>query len=124
MLLTDASNYKIFAKEVGGTCELTLLANGNFHLLTAKTVNIIIMNLDDIKNYISKISNIDLSNKAKIFATISLSWIIFIGYLTWWNGLKSLALDKSFRWDEWFWFGIVPALVPYIFYFIWRKKDE
>ena len=94
------------------------------HLLTAKTVNLIIMNLDDIKNYISKISNIDLSNKAKIFATISLSWIIFIGYLTWWNGLKSLALDKSFRWDEWFWFGIVPALVPYIFYFIWRKKDE
>ncbi len=82
------------------------------------------MNLDDIKNYISKISNIDLSNKAKIFATISLSWIIFIGYLPWWNGLKSLALDKSFRWDEWFWFGIVPALVPYIFYFIWRKKDE
>jgi hypothetical protein len=82
------------------------------------------MNLDDIKNYISKLSNIDLSNKTKVFATISLIWIIFIGYLTWWNGLKSLALDKSFRWDEWFWFGIVPALVPYIFYFIWRKKDE
>jgi len=82
------------------------------------------MNLDDIKNYISKLSNIDLSNKTKVFATISLSWIIFIGYLTWWNGLKSLALDKSFRWDEWFWFGIVPALVPYIFYFIWRRKDE
>ena len=82
------------------------------------------MNLDDIKNYISKLLNIDLSNKTKVFATISLSWIIFIGYLTWWNGLKSLALDKSFRWDEWFWFGIVPALVPYIFYFIWRKKDE
>jgi hypothetical protein len=82
------------------------------------------MNLEDIKNYISKLSNIDLSNKTKVFATISLSWIIFIGYLTWWNGLKSLALDKSFRWDEWFWFGIVPALVPYIFYFIWRKKDE
>ena len=81
------------------------------------------MNLDDIKNYISKLSNIDLSNKTKVFATISLAWIIFIGYLTWWNGLKSLALDKSFRWDEWFWFGIVPALVPYIFYFIWRKKD-
>ena len=82
------------------------------------------MNLDDIKNYISKLSNIDLSNKTKVFATISLSWIIFIGYLTWWNGLKSLALDKSFRWDEWFWFGIVPALVPYVFYFIWKKKDE
>ena len=27
---TDASNYKIFAKEVGGSCELTLLANGRF----------------------------------------------------------------------------------------------
>ena len=82
------------------------------------------MNLEFIKNYISKLSNLDLSNRAKIFATISLSWIIFIGYLTWWNGLKSLALDKSFRWDEWFWFGIVPALVPYVFYFIWKKKDE
>ena len=82
------------------------------------------MNLEDIKNYISKLLNIDLSNKTKVFTTISLGWIIFIGYLTWWNGLNSLALDKSFRWDEWFWFGIVPALVPYIFYFIWRKKDE
>ena len=82
------------------------------------------MNWENIKNYISKLSNIDLSNKTKVFTTISLGWIIFIGYLTWWNGLNSLALDKSFRWDEWFWFGIVPALVPYIFYFIWRKKDE
>ena len=81
------------------------------------------MNLDDIKNYISKLSNIDLSNKTKVFATISLSWIIFIGYLTWWNGLKSLALDKSFRWDEWFWFGVVPAFAPYLFYFIWKKRD-
>ena len=81
------------------------------------------MNFDEIKNYISKIKNIDLTKKAKIFTTTSLSWILFIGYLTWWNGLKSLALDKSFRWDEWFWFGIVPALVPYVFYFIWRKKD-
>jgi len=82
------------------------------------------MNFEEIKNYISKIPKIDLSNKTKIFSTISLSWIIFIGYLTWWNGLKSLALDKSFRWDEWFWFGVVPALVPYIFYFIWKKKDQ
>ena len=82
------------------------------------------MNFEEIKNYISKIPKIDLSNKTKVFATISLSWMIFIGYLTWWNGLKSFALDKSFRWDEWFWFGVVPALVPYIFYFIWKKKDQ
>jgi len=82
------------------------------------------MNFEEIKNYISKIPKIDLSNKTKIFATISLTWMIFIGYLTWWNGLKGYALDKSFRWDEWFWFGVVPALVPYIFYFIWKKKDQ
>ena len=82
------------------------------------------MNFEEIKNYISKIPKIDLSNKTKVFATISLTWMIFIGYLTWWNGLKSFALDKSFRWDEWFWFGVVPALVPYIFYFIWKKKDQ
>ena len=82
------------------------------------------MNFEEIKNYISKIPKIDLSNKNKIYATISLSWMIFIGYLTWWNGLKSFASDKSFRWDEWFWFGVVPALVPYIFYFIWKKKDQ
>ena len=82
------------------------------------------MNFDDVKNYFLKLLNIDLSNRAKIFVTISLGWILFIGYLTWWNGLNSLALDKSFRWDEWFWFGIVPAVAPYIFYFIWKKKDE
>ena len=82
------------------------------------------MNFEEIKNYISKIPKIDLSNKNKIYATISLSWMIFIGYLTWWNGLKSFAPDKSFRWDEWFWFGVVPALAPYIFYFIWKKKDK
>ena len=81
------------------------------------------MNLEDIKSYLTKLSNIDLSNKAKIYATISLAWIIFIGYLTWWNGLKSFAVDKSFRWDEWFWFGILPAVAPYLFYFLWKKKD-
>ena len=82
------------------------------------------MIFEEIKNYIFKIKNIDLSNKTKIFTTISLSWIIFIGYLTWWNGLRSLALDKSFRWDEWFWFGVVPALAPYLFYFIWKNKNN
>ena len=29
-IASDLSNYKIFAKEVGGSCELTLLANGRF----------------------------------------------------------------------------------------------
>ena len=56
-----------------------------------------------------KLFPFNLSKKEKISVTISLVWIIGIGYLTWWNGLSNLGLDKSFRWDEWFWFGIVPA---------------
>jgi len=82
------------------------------------------MNFEDIKNKVLKLINSDHSKKTKIYLTISLSWIIFIGYLTWWNGLKSLALDKSFRWDEWFWFGIVPALSPYLFQYIWKDKKK
>jgi hypothetical protein len=70
-----------------------------------------------------KLFPFNLSKKEKISVTISLVWIIGIGYLTWWNGLSNLGSDKSFRWDEWFWFGIVPATVPYFFYFIWSKID-
>ena len=81
------------------------------------------MILENIKDYFLKISKNDLSKNQKIFITASLGWIIFIGYLTWWNGLRAPSLDKSFRWDEWFWFGIVPALSPYIFFYIWKKKD-
>ena len=82
------------------------------------------MNFEDIKNKFLKLINSDHSKKTKIYLTISLSWIIFIGYLTWWNGLKGLALDKSFKWDEWFWFGIVPALSPYLFQYIWKDKKK
>ena len=81
------------------------------------------MNLENIKNFFLKLTNGDLSKNQKIFITASLGWIIFIGYLTWLNGLRAPSLDKSFRWDEWFWFGIVPALSPYIFFYIWKKKD-
>ena len=81
------------------------------------------MNLEKIKNYFSKIFEGDLSKKQKVYITASLGWIIFIGYLTWWNGLRNPGIDKGFRWDEWFWFGIVPALSPYIFFYIWKKKD-
>ena len=79
--------------------------------------------LEKIKNFVLKYYGENPSRNQKIFTTLSLAWIIFIGYLTWWNGLKSFALDKSFKWDEWFWFGIIPATVPYLFYFIWKKKD-
>ena len=81
------------------------------------------MNFDNIKEQLVKLFEDNLSEKAKVYTTISLIWIIFIGYLTWWNGLNSPAVDKSFKWDEWFWFGIVPATVPYLFYFIWKKRD-
>ena len=82
------------------------------------------MNLERIKTNILKFINSNHSNKLKIYLTISLGWIIFIGYLTWWNGLRAPSLDKSFRWDEWFWFGVVPASAPYLFQYIWKKKKE
>ena len=52
------------------------------------------MNLDDLKEYLSKLPKIDFTQKEKIYATISLGWIIFIGYLTWWNGLKGFERIK------------------------------
>ena len=79
--------------------------------------------LEKIKNLALKLFCENPSKNQRIFTTISLAWVILIGYLTWWNGLNSLALDKSFKWDEWIWFGIIPATVPYIFYFIWKKRE-
>ena len=51
---------------------------------------------------------------SKIYLTISIVWIIVVGYLVWANGLYARG-DKSFRLDEWIWFGIVLALAPYLF---------
>ena len=82
------------------------------------------MNLEKIKELLVNLFDTsNITQRQKIFLTISLGWIIFIGYLTWWNGIKSIALDKSFKWDEWFWLGVVPAVAPYLFYNIWKKKD-
>ena len=77
----------------------------------------------DIKSFIIKIFSGSLTQNQKIFTTLSLAWIILIGYLTWWNGLKSFAVDKSFKWDEWIWFGFVPAVVPFVIYIIWKKEE-
>ena len=63
------------------------------------------------------------TQKEKIFLSASIGWIFFIGFLTCVNGLNDIALIKTFKWDEWFWFGIVPATAPYIFFSIWKKKD-
>ena len=80
------------------------------------------MNFEKIKIFFIEKFQKNLNDKSKLYITLSLGWIILIGYLTWWNGLKSMSLDNSFRWDEWFWFGVVPALSPYLFYFIWNNK--
>ena len=85
------------------------------------------MYIQKIKDFTKKLFTGNLSNKEKTLVTISLLWMIITGYLTWWNGLKNPGIDKSFRWDEWVWFGIVPATVPYLFYFIWagtKNKDS
>ena len=71
---------------------------------------------------LTNLSNNKLSQRQKIFLSVSIGWIVFIGFLTWLNGINDLALIKTFRWDEWFWFGIVPATTPYIFYYIWRPQ--
>lgn len=73
---------------------------------------------------LTNFSKIEFTQKKKILLSISFGWIIFIGYLTWLNGINDLALIKTFKWDEWLWFGFVPATAPYAFYFIWKKKDN
>ena len=54
--------------------------------------------------------------KVKILLTLSLAWIIFIGYLIWYN------IPNTFQWDEWFWFGVVPATAPHLLIFIWKPN--
>ena len=71
---------------------------------------------------LTNLSKDKLSQRQKIFLSASIGWIVFIGFLTWLNGINDLALIKTFRWDEWFWFGIVPATTPYIIYYIWRPQ--
>ena len=44
-----------------------------------------------------------------------------VGYLVWANGLLARG-SKTFKWDEWIWFGLVPAIAPYIFYYIWKPE--
>ena len=78
---------------------------------------------DNFKEFIDKLFSGNQSSLVKIFSTISLIWMVLIGYLIWWNGIKNPGFDKSFKWEEWIWFGLVPAIIPLIFYLIWKKKD-
>tara|TARA_B110000014_G_scaffold149817_1_gene104458 strand:+ start:145 stop:408 length:264 start_codon:yes stop_codon:yes gene_type:complete len=73
---------------------------------------------------LTNLSKDKFTQRQKIFLSASIGWIVFIGFLTWLNGINDLALIKTFRWDEWFWFGIVPATTPYIIYYIWRPQSN
>ena len=81
------------------------------------------MNFEKVKSFVKDLLSGNLEQKQKIFITVSIGWIIFIGYLTSWNGLRNPGIDKGFRWDEWFWFGIVPAFAPYLFFLIWKRSN-
>ena len=62
-------------------------------------------------------------NKNKIILNFFLFLIIFIGYLTWFNGLKKKGAYLGFNWEEWFWFGVLPVATLYLFYFIWKPES-
>ena len=81
------------------------------------------MSLHNLKEFGTKLFSGKQSTKLKIFSTISIIWMVLIGYLVWWNGLKNPGFDKSFKWDEWIWFGFVPAMTPFIIYNIWKKGE-
>ena len=57
------------------------------------------MNFENIKTFGKNLLSGNLEQKQKIFITLSIGWVIFIGYLTWWNGLRNPGIDKGFRWD-------------------------
>tara|TARA_Y100000590_G_scaffold348332_1_gene399287 strand:- start:211 stop:453 length:243 start_codon:yes stop_codon:yes gene_type:complete len=76
-----------------------------------------------IRGFFDKAFSGNLSASGKILLSISIIWMLVIGYLTWWNGIKNPGMDKSFKWDEWFWFGVIPAIGPYLLYFIWKNKE-
>ena len=59
----------------------------------------------------------------KYVLTFSLIWLLAIGYLTWYNGLKSTGRYKGFNWEEWFWFGLIPLISIYFLYFIWKPDS-
>ena len=81
------------------------------------------MSFNRFGEIIDKMFSGNLSIVGKIFVSLSIIWILFIGYLIWWNSVSSPIHDKSFRWDEWIWFGVVPAIAPYLFYFVWKKNE-
>ena len=75
----------------------------------------------DIKNFILKIFSGELTQNQKIFTTHSVAWIILIGYLTWWTGLKALQLIKVL--DGMNGFGSNYSSNCALFFIILEKRD-
>ena len=81
------------------------------------------MFIQNLQEYFNKLFSGQHSTKIKIFSTIGIIWMIIIGYLVWRYGISDPGFDKSFKWDEWIWFGFVPAIAPFILYLIWKKEE-
>ena len=81
------------------------------------------MSLNKIGEIFCKLLSGNFSILGKIFVSISILWIVTIGYLIWWNSIKNPIKGIGFNWEEWIWFGIIPAVVPYLFYFVWKKRE-
>ena len=52
------------------------------------------MLLQNIKEFGKRLFSGEQSNLVKIFSTLSLIWMMIVGYLVWWNGISSPGFDK------------------------------
>ena len=83
------------------------------------------MSFQNFKKFSTKLLSGEQSTKVKIFSTLSLLWMILIGYLVWWNGLKSPGFDKSFKWDEWIKVWFCTSHDPiYNLYYLEKGKNK
>ena len=61
-------------------------------------------------------------NFRKIVLSFIFIWLSGVGYLTWYNGLKSTGRYEGFNWEEWIWFGLASLSIT-ILYFIWKPES-
>ena len=49
------------------------------------------------QEYFKKLFTGQHSTKIKALSTLSIIWMVLIGYLVWWNGISDPSLDKSYN---------------------------